>query len=49
MICPTGKMENLFGQDWTGGIGLKGFRNLDYWRKRGERLDLYAFGGMACV
>jgi hypothetical protein len=23
MICPTGKAENFFEMDWTGGIALK--------------------------
>jgi hypothetical protein len=49
MICPTDKVGNFFEQDWTGQIRLKDFRNLDYWRKRWERLDLYAFGDMGCT
>jgi hypothetical protein len=35
MICPTGKVENLFGQDWTAQISLNGFDKLGFTRKRG--------------
>jgi hypothetical protein len=34
MICPTGKVENLFGRDWTEQIRLKGFDKFNFWRKQ---------------
>jgi hypothetical protein len=33
MICPTGKVENIFEQDWTAQISLKGFDKFDFWCK----------------
>jgi hypothetical protein len=32
MICPTGKVENFFGQDWTGQISLNWFNKSGFWR-----------------
>jgi len=33
MICPTGKTEYFFGEDWTVQIRMKGFDKFDFWRK----------------
>jgi hypothetical protein len=30
MICPTGKVENIFEQGWTGQIRLKGFKKFGF-------------------
>jgi hypothetical protein len=30
VICPTGKAENIFDQDWTGKISLKCFSKFDF-------------------
>jgi len=38
MICPSGKVENLFERGWTDGIKLKGFEKFDFWRKRTDIL-----------
>jgi hypothetical protein len=32
MICPTGKVENIFGWGWTGQISLNGFKKFGFWR-----------------
>jgi len=33
MICPTGKAKNIFEQDWTDKIRLKGFDKFGFGRK----------------
>jgi hypothetical protein len=39
MICPTGKVENIFGWDWTGQIRLNGFTKFDFTRIRRSRMS----------
>jgi hypothetical protein len=39
MICPTGKVEYFFNQDWTGKIRLKGFSKFDFTRQL-SKLDV---------
>jgi hypothetical protein len=36
MICPTGKVENIFEQGWTGQIRLNGFEKFGFWRGNTE-------------
>jgi hypothetical protein len=38
MICPTGKVEKIYGQDWTGRIRLKRFNKSGFWRSRFSRI-----------
>jgi hypothetical protein len=45
MICPTGKVENIFERDWTAQIRLNGFKKFNFWRNAGasalvERSDI---------
>jgi hypothetical protein len=34
MICPTGKVENIFRWGWTGQIRLNAFKKFDFTRMR---------------